>query len=111
MRKMPDHQPGGHRHETHRFAQERRAENRQPHQAIRQFRQARRRGAAGKPGGEAPLADRREQRRQDQARGLVPFACKLNVDLLAQLRALSLARDTDLNELVADLLTKGLAQP
>ncbi len=68
-------------------------------------------GNSGKPGGEAPLADRREQRRQDQARGLVPFACKLNVDLLAQLRALSLARDTDLNELVADLLTKGLAQP
>ena len=68
-------------------------------------------GNSGKPGAVAPVADRREQRRQDQARGLVPFACKLNIDLVAQLRALSLARDADLNELVADLLTKGLAQP
>lgn len=68
-------------------------------------------GNSGKPGAVASVVDRREQRRQDQALGLVPFACKLNVDLVAQLRELSLARNTDLNQLVADLLTKGLAQP
>lgn len=68
-------------------------------------------GNSGKPGGVAPVADRRLQRRQDQARGLVPFACKLNLDLVAQLRALSLARNADINEVVASLLIKGLAQP
>ena len=53
--------------------------------------------------------DRREQRRLDQARGLVPFAVKLNADLANQLRARALERQMDLNELVAELLNKGLA--
>jgi len=53
--------------------------------------------------------DRREQRKRDQALGLVPFAVKLSADLVNQIRALATERQTDLNELVAELLKKGLA--
>jgi uncharacterized protein (DUF4415 family) len=60
-------------------------------------------------GKEASLAmDRREQRRRDQAAGLVPFAVKLNSDVVKQIRALAEERQTDLNEVVAELLKKGL---
>ena len=62
-------------------------------------------GMAGVP--PAPL-DRREQRKLDQARGLVPFACKLPGDLIKQVTALAVERKVDLGELVAELLTKGL---
>ena len=60
-------------------------------------------------GGEAPPLDRREQRERDRALGLVPFAVKLNGDLVSQLQALAKERGLDMNELVADLLRKGLA--
>ena len=53
--------------------------------------------------------DRREQRKLDQAAGLVPFAVKLNGDLVQQLQTQAKERDVDLNALVADLLAKGLA--
>jgi hypothetical protein len=53
--------------------------------------------------------DRREQRKLDQAAGLVPFAVKLNGDLVQQLHAQAKERNVDLNELVAGLLAKGLA--
>lgn len=56
----------------------------------------------------APL-DRREQRKLDQARGLVPFAVKIDSDLVEEVRALARSRQADLNELVAVLLKKGLA--
>ena len=56
----------------------------------------------------APL-DRREQRKLDQALGLVPFAVKLNAELVEQLQTLAKERGVDLNVLVADLLTKSLA--
>jgi len=60
-------------------------------------------------GGTAPAApDRREQRRLDQAAGLIPFAVKLNSDLVAQLHALAGQRKTGVNEIVAELLRKGL---
>lgn len=55
----------------------------------------------------APL-QRREQRKLDQALGLVPFAVKLNGDLVKQVQALALERKTGLNEVVAELLKKGL---
>lgn len=53
--------------------------------------------------------DRREQRKLDQAAGLVPFAVKLNSELVLQLQAQAKAANVDLNQLVADLLAKGLA--
>ncbi len=64
---------------------------------------------AGAFGKEAVVVDRREQRKRDQALVLVPFAVKLNSDLVLQLQTLAKERDADLNELVAELITKGLA--
>ena len=66
-------------------------------------------GAAGFGNADTAVVDRREQRKRDQALGLVPFAVKLNGDLVAQVQALAKERGTDLNETVADLLAKGLA--
>ncbi len=64
---------------------------------------------AGAFGKEAVVVDRREQRKRDQALGLVPFAVKLNSDLVLQLQNIAKERGADLNELVAELITKGLA--
>jgi hypothetical protein len=52
---------------------------------------------------------RRDQRKLDQAQGLVPFAVKLDGELVKQIHALAEARQMGVNETVADLLTKGLA--
>lgn len=66
-------------------------------------------GIPGRYGKEAAAApDRREQRRLDQAQGLVPFAVKLNGELAKQVRALAQERGTGINEVVAELLQKGL---
>lgn len=66
-------------------------------------------GTPGRFGKDAGLAmERREQRKLDQALGLVPFAVKLNGDLVKQVQALAQSRQTGLNEVVADLLKKGL---
>ena len=56
----------------------------------------------------AVVVDRREQRKRDQALGLVPFAIKLDGDLVKQLHTLAQERGTGLNELTAELLKKGL---
>ena len=67
-------------------------------------------GAPPAHGTGAPVLDRREQRRLDQAQGLMPFACKLNGDLVKELLARAQARNEGINETVANLLTLGLAQ-
>ncbi len=59
----------------------------------------------------APAIDKREQRKRDQALGLVPFAVKLNSELVKQVQALAAANGGDLNGTVAELLAKGLAAP
>lgn len=51
---------------------------------------------------------RREQRKLEQARGLVAFAVKLDGELVKRIHALAHARQTGINETVADLLAKGL---
>jgi hypothetical protein len=51
---------------------------------------------------------RRAQRKLDQSLGLVPFAVKLNGDLVKQVQALAHARQTGLNDIVAELLKKAL---
>jgi hypothetical protein len=56
----------------------------------------------------AAAPDRREQRRLDQAAGLVPFAVKLNRDLVAEIRAHAERKGEPLNEAVAALLRRGL---
>jgi len=57
-----------------------------------------------------PVVDKREQRKRDQALGLVPFAVKLNADLVKRLHTLAAERGDDMNTLVADVLAKGLEQ-
>lgn len=57
----------------------------------------------------API-DKREQRKRDQALGLVPFAVKLNSDLVQQLHSTAKERGLDMNALVAELLAKALVQ-
>ncbi len=66
-------------------------------------------GVAGFGNTDTVVVDKREQRRLDQALGLVPFAVKLNSDLVAQLQALAKDSGKDLNEVVADVVTRGLA--
>lgn len=69
-------------------------------------------GAAGgaAPFGKNPPAQpsRREQRELDRAAGLVPFAVKLNEELVAKLHTLAKDRAGGLNEVVAELLRKGM---
>jgi len=53
--------------------------------------------------------NRREQRRLDQAQGLVPFAVKLPAALVNRVRAHAEERQAPLSETVAELLEKGLS--
>jgi hypothetical protein len=57
----------------------------------------------------AEVVDKREQRKRDQALGLVPFAVKLNRELVLQLNARAKERGVELNVLVGELLTAALA--
>ena len=65
-------------------------------------------GRFGKDAADVP--NRREQRKLDQAQGLIPFAVKIDGELVKQIQALAQERKTGLNELVAELLKKGLAR-
>lgn len=58
--------------------------------------------------GAAEVRDRREQRKRDQSLGLVPFAVKLNGELVKQIQTLAQTRQIGMNELVTELLQKGL---
>ncbi len=58
--------------------------------------------------GSALPLDRRERRRLERERGLVPFAVKLDAGLAQRLRELAAERALDLNQLVEELLKKGL---
>ena len=62
----------------------------------------------GRFGSEAAVPDRREQRRRDQALGLVPLAAKVDSELLKQVQALAVERQTSVNEIVGELLALGL---
>ncbi len=58
--------------------------------------------------GSTAVPDRREQRKLDQAAGLVPFAVKLHAELVERLRELAGAEGVGLNELTERLLRAGL---
>lgn len=60
------------------------------------------------PPGQADRDDRRERRRRDQALGLIPFAVKLDAELVKRIHALAQSREGGVNEVVAELLRKGL---
>jgi len=80
----------------------------QKYNAMKLVNQMKKGDAPGRPGrAERPL-DRREQRRLDQAAGLVPFAVKLNGELVQQIQALASERKAGINEIVAELLGKAL---
>ncbi len=62
----------------------------------------------GRYAGAAQVADRREQRRLDQAAGLVSFPVKLRQPLIDALRARAEADGVAVNELVNTLLAAAL---
>lgn len=66
---------------------------------------------AGTPGRFAAggVLDRKEQRKIDQEKGLIPFAVKLNAELAGELRGLAETRAIGMNELIDELLRKGMA--
>jgi len=76
--------------------------------AMKLVNQMKSAGGHGRPGAAAASVDRREQRRIDQAAGLVPFAVKLNSELIKKIHALVLERKTGINEVVGELLQKAL---
>jgi hypothetical protein len=59
-------------------------------------------------GKDSAILSRREQRKLDQAQGLIPFAVKLNAELVKKLQGLAEERKVPLSEVVAELLEKGL---
>ena len=61
-------------------------------------------------GGHAVAATRREQREIDRARGLVPFAVKLEGELVKEVQALAQKKNEPLNDVVAALLKKALQE-
>jgi hypothetical protein len=64
-------------------------------------------GGPGRVGAaDAQKTDRREQRKLDQAKGLVPFACKLDEKLVKQLKERAEAHEGGLTEALAELLVK-----
>lgn len=73
-----------------------------------QMRQAGVPGRFGQAAAEVP--DRREQRKLDQAAGLVPFAAKLHGDLIKELQALAEASGQSLNEVADRVIRAGLKQ-
>jgi hypothetical protein len=58
---------------------------------------------------EAP-ANRREQRKLDQEKGLVPFACKLDGELVRVLKERAATHPEGMTGLLDELLGKALAQ-
>ncbi len=66
----------------------------------------------GNPFGSASAApiDRKAQREAERAAGLVPFAVKLEGDLVRQLRSRAEASGKTLNEITAEVLKAGLAK-
>lgn len=57
------------------------------------------------------LPDRREQRKLDQAAGLVPFAVKLHHDLVKQLQERAQQEGVSLNELTERFILAGMGSP
>ena len=55
-------------------------------------------------GSEATQLDRRAQRKLDQEQGLVPFACKLNAELVEQLKARAATHPDGMTGLLTELL-------
>jgi len=63
----------------------------------------------GKASATEPALDRREQRKRDQAQGLVPFACKLNSEVVAQLKERAAQHPEGMTGLLTEVIQRGLA--
>jgi hypothetical protein len=63
-------------------------------------------GGKARVGAGAEKTDRREQRKLDQAKGLVPFACKLDEKLVKQLKDRAEGNEGGMTEALAELLVK-----
>lgn len=74
-----------------------------------QMKQASAADRFGKASSQPAQLDRREQRKLDQAKGLVPFACKLPEQLVDQLKERAATHPEGMNGLIAELLVNGLA--
>lgn len=61
----------------------------------------------GKGAADAPL-NRREQRKLDQAKGLVPFACKLDGELVGRLKEMATTHPDGISGVVDELLRRAL---
>jgi len=70
--------------------------------------QLRKAQAPARYGKGSALASRRAQREADRAQGLVPFAVKLNGELVKKLQARAQERHLPLSQLVAELLEHSL---
>ena len=57
--------------------------------------------------GAAAVPDRREQRRLDQQNGLLPFACKLDGNLIKQLQQRAMAHEGGMTAVLSELLIAG----
>lgn len=64
--------------------------------------------AAGRLAASGETPGRKAQRDRERALGLVPFAVKLHADLVRELHERARTRQVELNDLVAELLRKGL---
>jgi len=52
--------------------------------------------------------DKREQRKLDQAQGLVPFAVKISIELVEKIQDIAKEEKSTVSEVVAELLKKAL---
>lgn len=76
----------------------------QKNQALKLASQLKQAGTPDRFGAASQTANRREQRKRDQAAGLVPFPLKLSQDQADRLRALAAERGVSTHELVAEAL-------
>ncbi|RAS25333.1 hypothetical protein [Paraburkholderia bryophila] len=63
----------------------------------------------GKAAAADPKLDRREQRKLDQAQGLVAFACKLNSELVEELKKRAATHPDGMSGLLDEVIKRGLA--
>lgn len=82
----------------------------QKNQALKLAGQLKQAATPDRFGAASQAPDRREQRKQDQAAGLVPFPLKLSQAHADKLRALVAERGVSTNDLVAEALQKALGE-
>ncbi|CUJ57174.1 ribbon-helix-helix protein, CopG family [Achromobacter xylosoxidans] len=80
----------------------------QKNQALKLAGQLKQAGTPDRFGAASQVPDRREQRKLDQAAGLVPFPLKLSQAQADKLRAAAAERGLSTNDIIAEALQKAL---